>query len=511
MITYKQEKKEESRLRIWKKAISTLTNNREKETLINENVIREMWHYTFEQSVSTKRLSDYFSIDSSILADFCGFINRTNETKYPEDLKIIYFCGPEPENDLNIMLKLGVKIENICAIEQENTLYNKAIRNVKEKFPTLKIYKMRFKNFCESFPKQKFDIIYLDFTASLFNTNNVETIHYVFDYNMLENFGILVTNNSVPSKEDIKKNSEKYNELLTSFFVKQEKIEPAIIGEEGCYAVLSAEYKDNKAALLPDIKKFFYQAYSSFCTLYPIFYSNHVSPVYKIFKNKILSSFLIDENKVGVELSKNYRGEKMSSYFVHNLISEWKNKNAMYENKESGTQRNRIQSIDIVAEILNSSFYELNCTFVAEPFKNAIESSYKIMNIFEEKRFFCDIVFLRTLVEFTIFQLGYPYHVNYTNHERFSYRSKVNEMNVDIFTFDSCRSIYDWYPLFELYENNINLVEKQIILRMCLDLISGKQATNAPIGNYKDACNMIAVNEPFKMKFFSGFTPREYI
>ncbi|EHL2495639.1 hypothetical protein KDF72_002691, partial [Enterococcus faecalis] len=361
------------------------------------------------------------------------------------------------------------------------------------------------------FPKQKFDIIYLDFTSSLFSTNNASTIHYVFDYKMLEDFGVLVTNNAVPLKEDIEKNSEKYIELLTSFFVKQKMPESCIVGGKNRYTVLSEVSKDYREALLPDIKQNFYSAYSSFCTLYPIFYSTHISPVYKIFSNKTLSSLLIDESKIKFDFYDDSMCQEMPSYFVNNLNNDWKKKNAMYENKEPGTQRNRKQSVDIANAILEESFDKLECDFILESFKTAIEKSYEIISDFEDMRLFCDLVFIGTLVEFTIFQLGYPYHVNYTNHERFSYQAKDTEMNIDIFTFDSCRAIYDWYPLFEMYENNINLLEKQIILRICLDLINGKQTTWAPIRNYQDACNMIAVNEPFDIEYFQGFTSRDQI
>ena len=67
-------------------------------------------------------------------------------------------------------------------------------------------------------------------------------------------------------------------------------------------------------------------------------------------------------------------------------------------------------------------------------------------------------------------------HVNYLEHDRFSYKAKDTVMNVDIFTFDSCRAIYDWFPLFELFENNIQINEKHQV--QCFlynnDIINGK-------------------------------------
>ena len=101
-------------------------------------------------------------------------------------------------------------------------------------------------------------------------------------------------------------------------------------------------------------------------------------------------------------------------------------------------------------------------------------------------------------------------HINYLQHERFSYKAKETPMYVDIFTFDACRAIYDWLPLFELFENNIQINEKHIIFRCCIDLISGKQCLCAPIGNYIYPCNSLAINEDgIELEYFQGFKARE--
>lgn len=500
MTTYKQSKKEEARIKIWKKAIEGLTINRSKSAILNEKIIHKMRRYILKKS---KYTSDKFKEDKSVISGFSDFLNQVNSTKKADELKVIYFCGPEPENDLDVMLRYGIKIENVWAIEQNKNLYEEAVKNAKTKYPSLKVYRLKFKEFCETFPNHRFDIIYLDFTQSLFSLDNVSTIHYVFDYGMLSDIGILITNNAVPSDEDKIKNENDYLEILSSFIAKQNLPESAVLGRTNCFEALGAENLDNKENLVKVIKNNFDGAYSAFCTTYPIFYANIAAPSYRIFKNDLISNKIIKKNfQIDTEMS-----EELGKYFVQNLTNSWKVKAAMYEVKESGTIRTRADSIKIWYDLMKY-LDEINSEILTESFIKNINSTYNLIEVFND--YFCDITFINMLIQFSLYQVGYPMHINYLQHERFFYQAKDTIMNVDIFTFDSCRAIYDWFPLFELFEDNIKINEKQIIFRCCIDLISGKQGTWAPVRNYIGGCHAICVHEEgIEIEYFYGFKARE--
>ncbi|MBW4820680.1 hypothetical protein D8867_07930 [Streptococcus salivarius] len=502
MVTYKQEKKEEARSRIWKKAIEGLTIKRQQSAILSEIKIREMRRYLHQKSEYTAGI---FDKDESVINGFSDFLNQVNSEKKASELKVIYFCGPEPENDLNVMLDYGIKIENVWALEQDRTMYGEAVNKAREKYPTLKVYRQKFKDFCENFPKHRFDIIFLDFTQSLFSVDNASTIHYVFDYGMLSDIGVLITNNAVPSLEDKTKKEDDYLQILSSFLAKQEKPESAILGRFGKYEILSSECLDNNECLKPYLKENFDGAYSAFCTTYPIFYANNVAPSYRIFKNNSISSQIFKNNNQINDVE----NDELGNYFVQNLTHSWKEKGAMYDSKEAGTIRNRTESLRIWYDLLKTS-EKLNNVNLTGNFKSSIEKTYKFIEEFDY--YFCDLTFIKVLIQFVLNQLGYPMHVNYLEHDRFSYKAKDTVMNVDIFTFDSCRAIYDWFPLFELFENNIQINEKQIIFRCCIDLISGKQGTWSPIGNYITPCNALAINEDgIEMEYFEGFDTREVL
>lgn len=492
MTTYKQPKKEKARLKIWKKAIKGLTIDRDKSAILKENTIREMRRYILKTS---KHTAGRFEEDKSVINGFSEFLNQVNSSKKASELKVIYFCGPEPENDLDVMLDYGIKIENVWALEQDKKLYGEAVNKAKIKYPSLKVYSQKFKEFCENFPKYKFDIIYLDFTQTLFSTDNASTIHYVFDYGMLSDIGILVTNNAVPSCEDKSKNKDEYLNILSSFFAKQ------YLPEFGMLSNL--DFPTDKKTLIPYIEENFDMVYSAFCTAYPIFYSNIVAPSFRIFKSDSISKQIVN----GDCQIENIDYDKFGNFFAQNLTNSWKRKGAMYELKDPNTKRTRADSVKVFYDLMKN-WDSLNNEITTEIFKNNINNTYDLINKFDY--LFCDYTFINILIQFSLYQVGYPMHINYLQHERFSYKAKETPMYVDIFTFDACRAIYDWLPLFELFENNIQINEKHIIFRCCIDLISGKQCLCAPIGNYIYPCNSLAINEDgIELEYFQGFKARE--
>ncbi|HDX6448656.1 TPA: hypothetical protein RPM92_004568, partial [Escherichia coli] len=111
MVTYKQDVKEKSRIEIWTKAIRKLTIDRDNQRILRPNYIRRLWDYAFDEILPNEEP------DESIIDSWTIFSNSMYESKQPQQLKIAYFCGPEPENDLEVMISLGVQISNVWAIE----------------------------------------------------------------------------------------------------------------------------------------------------------------------------------------------------------------------------------------------------------------------------------------------------------------------------------------------------------------------------------------------------------
>lgn len=72
-------------------------------------------------------------------------------------------------------------------------------------------------------------------------------------------------------------------------------------------------------------------------------------------------------------------------------------------------------------------------------------------------------------------------------------------MYLDMFVFDDCRSLYDWLPMVDFYGKDTATIERQIIIRACMDAIT-KQNHYSSFFSYYGA-NLIGV----KTKRWSDF------
>jgi hypothetical protein len=82
------------------------------------------------------------------------------------ELHVAYLCGPEPENDLRVLAQHGVRIENVWAVDEDASAHDAALRSARAAFPALKIYRGSFNSFGR-IVRERFDIVYLDFTAPI--------------------------------------------------------------------------------------------------------------------------------------------------------------------------------------------------------------------------------------------------------------------------------------------------------------------------------------------------------
>lgn len=527
MESYKQQTKERSREMIWEHAVYSLTIRRSNNRVLQEEHIRTLWSHVFFKSKYTRvPFADYIP-DTSYLNSWCDFANNIYGFKRASELKIVYLCGPEPENDLNILLRLGVSIENIWAIEANKKAFEKAIENIRNIYPTLKIFHGSIDAFFKIYPTP-FDIIYLDFTAPLFSKEQkpFQTIHTIFDNQVLSELGVLITNYSVPDK------TEDNVEFLADFFIDQEYLEGTVHGAISSEGEMLTWFGDsarshygtgNTQTLISKIDTNFKGAYSAFCSLYPIYYANAVSPDYRIAKDPILFKKMYNDEKINQKKSSNkYFGDNIlyenhpAFGFVnrlnsskHDLSQAWSN---VYGVKESGGRCSRLEAITLSA-FLRSEFISNDNDIFSPTLKHSIINTYRAIEWIEDRRLFCDILFPNILAEIALFQLGLPYHPQMNNHKRFKYTAKTREMNTDIITFDRCRSFYDWIPLMEFYDATISALERQIILRSCLDIIGGKQAALTPIPIYDSGVSIVGIGEAEKLnlEYVCGFPERKDI
>ncbi len=494
--------------------------------MLKEEYIRNLWDYIFYKCKYTRSFfQQQRQPNIYFLNSWCDFANNTYGNKNACDLRVAYLCGPEPENDVEVLLRLGVHIENIWAVEADKGCFNTAINRVRNKYPTLKVFHGSIDGFFKIYPLS-FDIIYLDFTAPLFSKDKKPflTMHNIFDSQVLSEIGILITNSSVPDK------TEEGVDFLADFFVDHRYLEGSVHGAKYNEEKIISWFGDgvgsyygdgNKDVLVSKIQDNYEGAYSAFCSLYPIFYANVIAPDYRVAKEKLIFEKLFTNDNAIYErwISKEYLDDYgvYSSYpevgFVerlhksnYKLSKYW---DSVYHNREAGAKCNRFQAVKISAA-LRSGFNLGNVEMFSKSLLESVKKTYNVMKTYEENRLFCDMVFPGILAETALNQLGLPYHPQMSNHRRYCYTAKVRKMFIDIFTFDRCRSFYDWIPLIEFYDADLAIMERQMILRSCIDAI-GKQLGFTPVPIYDSGVSVIGMYEEKWAEFANGFPIRDVL
>lgn len=134
------------------------------------------------------------------------------------DLTVAYLAGPEPTNDLKILIELGVRPENIWAFEIDKKLFPSAVDDIERSiFRGVKLMNVSIEDYFLATPR-RFDIIYFDACAPLPSRDQktTQSIVNVFRYSALAPLGVLITNFSAP---DISKPEtiESYGHLVGAY------------------------------------------------------------------------------------------------------------------------------------------------------------------------------------------------------------------------------------------------------------------------------------------------------
>ncbi|BCO13735.1 hypothetical protein RIMD111065_20910 [Aeromonas hydrophila] len=556
MSNYKQEVKEKSRNKIWSQAITKLTTKRALNRVLKSDYIINLWNHSFNDILSGT------PYEKRYLDSWCDFAESSYQDKIAGNLKIAYFCGPEPENDLDIMLRHGVKVENVWAIESNKKIYNSALHSAREKYPTLKVFHGTISEMMKVTP-MKFDIIYLDFTGPLFSRSSppLLTINAVFEHQSLSDLGVLIINSTLPDKnpENIK--------FLSKYFKHQPHIEESIytgdISSEGYYESADCNGYSEQEDFEILIEKNFECAYSAFSTHYPSMFAGYIQPIHRISNNATLknifmgkddviiesinkmsriddsemhhedipltySSYPIDDSPsldeeieplelnfdLGLELDLDVYLDPDVDYSGSELYQEHENFPIWHFIKSLEESETRIENYWFQQFTTKSptysyynavQFYDLlrNASYnyqntLSTDLSNSIE---KITNALPDKigGKFCDVPMSHLWIELALNQLGSPYHMNSDAHWRAMYTAKERTMYLDLFVFDRCRALYDWIPMMNLYGEDFKNIERQIIIRSCIDAITKQNHYSAYYSYY--GANLIGEYEKPWAKF----------
>ena len=512
MQTYKQDIKEKSRELLWNHAVRSLTQGRMKSRVLNPDYLDKLWSFVKE----TFELSGYYDpkdLNDLEYEDWKRFGETTYGVKRPEELKVAFFCGPEPENDVNHLVRLGVRIENMYAFEYDKDCFKTAVDSLHFTYPNLKIFRGNIVDFL-SLNEVKFDIIYLDFTKSFIS--EFRTVFHILESNVISDLGILILNTTYPDKN--KENIE----LLTRFYLYSHVFEYSALhgyDDEHFEEDYDSRFVEScnvngydKNAVREMITANFECAYDVFQTRMVFLYSNMIKPIVaalnnrlireRLFADKNIDSILDDEKRESAFLQSRFAADDVPISYIISYMGQVNDAWRQFFEDEPNKNRSRMRCMRAMERFIVAK-YEDNEDVLSPILKEQLdEVNGKLIG--GKMGLFCDVPMVHLWLELMLYQFGHSYHQNTEQHRRYSYKAKERRMCIDAFTFDKCRMLYDTLPLIEYLGPETGDVTRQMIVRMAIDAI-GKHSLwimddlyfgSALIGvnEEKWACNKILPN-----------------
>lgn len=126
MTEYQEKEKKIARQACLKKAILSLTQNRHNSTLARRSYVSDVKNYLIKEGNKyDKEIASELTQESTKRWE--EFYDSIVQTRSAKDLKVAYLAGPNPENDLEELVNLGILPENVWAFESDNNTYNRAV------------------------------------------------------------------------------------------------------------------------------------------------------------------------------------------------------------------------------------------------------------------------------------------------------------------------------------------------------------------------------------------------
>ena len=490
--TYTQPVKAHVRTRILEHAVSTLTKRRARAPVVRadefQHTLNYARHYLDKFSI-TDGWSDEIQIEAESWLDFHrAQIGR----RKPQELRVLYLCGPEPVNDLEVLLSLGVIPQNIWAVESERDLYRNAVDQLKHHSSYIRIHHGNLDRFFEQV-NERFDIIYIDACGPL-PSGKPNTLHLplkLAHHERLAPLGMLITNFAEPAED----RRDIYADLLANYFsprysdfpecLFKDDVDPAIAHHEIGY-------------LRPYVHKHIPEIYSDFVTRFLVDLARSIVPQRRILANpELRRKYFAPEDQLSGALRKatavphlNEEDKKLSNgELIKRIYSQMGDVHLSPEGYPVATFLRRTARHEQLHSLLNPLFIEkvdgekikmADALLTAGLMEHIIEghweaASQEMLSAIKGSWFdaeggiFCDVPMPNLLINSLFGIYGHPYLVNPRASLRVSYTAKSTRMYTDCLLFDQCRYYFDFWPTIDLVPERFRSPAFQLILRTCLD------------------------------------------
>lgn len=438
-------------------AVSMLTTQRQSATCVSRDYVRIVYDYFTQSEDESRNKTEALKINCDYILDWERLHDSFCRPKAAHELTICYLCGPEPNNDFDEFVSLGVLPQNIWAFESDRRTYEKALSVYSnECYRQPRIIKQNIETFFQQTPK-KFDIIYIDACGSVPSTQHaLRCISTAFQYHRLESPGIIISNFAEP--ED----PSDFTELIAQFFFSKGN-NPYSISGDG--QMMGEEY----SKLEKDISSNFASYYGDFISLVLRDIPSIYIPLQRFWKNPFHTQIVNASSS-----------PEMTNAEINKLASASSRFFLAYDKQRNSKPNSRIDTFNNEIgdhALLLSAIKQLKSDSI-----EYAESLKTIDAFFSDKtkvHQFLDKPHSNLLLDVLINQLAYPFHSNTKRNLRFTYTAKSTQMYTDVSVYDECRYIYDWLPTVNQVQKAFSDLSYQYVFRFALDgLVKTRQHYN---------------------------------
>jgi hypothetical protein len=502
MKSYQEEEKRIARLSVLEEAIRCLTENRCRSTVASKDYVRNVYQYIYTHGTSfDKQIINALSEQTIIRWE--NFYDSITQSRKPENLKVAYLAGPNPENDLQALMAFGVLPENVWAFETDSSTYEDAVwATLSSEFPFLKLIKGNIGHFFAASP-QKFDIIYLDFCGPLPSRNEKQktlaTITSILAHHAINSPGILITNFALPNKKQDSKGLDLLTKLVASYLYPksflENKDEPSENFAEGAIA---CDFRfDDWIIEVQDNIEFYYGNYitrliidlASVMVPYDNFSRKHglfeqffnlkngaklkkkIDELYHFSEDEDGGYVVVDPDQIPILWT-------IASLQKHRNLEDLNYPQLIYQDTEyekfcnlflrqlssNNDEREFVKNVELLHFLLSEGVNQTE--FYSEKLRSLTQRRWHT-----EMYLFCDLVLFHQIKELLFRQIAVPYHINIEKTKRWTYLAKDTRMFMDMIVLDECRYVYDWMPTVDMIEAGMDSIDRQLCYRFALDAL----------------------------------------
>lgn len=463
-VSYKQETKNLVRHTVIKEAVQLLTNQRSDACCVRRSYVRDLYDY-FSQLSESHEQQEAQKIDLSYIQEWERLHANSIGTKRPDELLVCYLSGPEPENDFNEFVSLGVLPQNIWAFESERNTYLQALTSIKtSEYMQPKIVKTSIEKFFEISPRV-FDIVYIDSCASLISDQHtLRCIASLFKHNRLNSPGVLISNFAL--FDTTSSELAQYIDIISRYsYIRSHRSAP--LYEENGHLQYGNDFTQEHKRTEESIE----DAYGEFISSSLQNIASIVIPTLRFCNSTYLQSLSqtapIHNPAFRLQGINTIRDNTLYKFFATNQYLQQNNSYFLGISKAEKL-RKEIEfqyNYDLLSSLQKVYLLKTTNTDICPEIQETLDYFDTDPTLYQ----FLDKPNRILFFDAVINQLSCPMHYVTNKSVRLTYIAKQTRMFTDLLLFDDCRYIYDWLPAIHQIPSAFSNPSWQYTFRFALD------------------------------------------